>query len=1460
MAKNLRNDVELVISARNEAAKSIDEVLDSLEQLGNEAEKGFKGVFSDLITDSETMRQEQDKLREALKKVVEAEKQIADVEQQTTKLFKEKQAAIDKAKQNLAKLNDQYGELQRAATAARKPSQGLVDQFDKQQKKQTQLADSIAKVREELSRVGRNVEVGNVDERATQAIEKQRQKVEELGRTWRETTAQIAQAQSKLETSADEKTGADAIQKAEQERLDTLRKQRDAAYKLKVERGKEARSAKKNAKELKELKAAHQESIQQYEKLKTAVQEQTQVEREARRVRDEVSKSYRDQKKEVDRLIATAEKQAAAYEEVRAELEEFEAAQQDASTERQQKEYADLTAKLERLEDQYQQTTDKLERTQAQLDKASGPDPKAVQRFEKLQGSIAETEKEIKDETKAFEKLQKQMKEAGNDSKSLAADKERLSKASRQLEQRQEQLNNELGETSREARRAGREASRAGKQFRFWGDDSRQALSYIQRIRGELLAIGSAYVGVYAAGDAIRSIYDASVLTTKSVARLEQRFGKGSEQITQELEYIQQLSDRIAVSREVLQDEYTKFAAGIPKDVASMNDIRVIFEGFATGARAAGTSIEELRGIFKAIIQMVSKGQITMEELREQLGDNLPGAVPILADALGVTVEELDKMIENGEVAGDAVILLADKIREKYGKSLGTALESPQASFARLKNTLLDIRQEMGESGFIDTLVAGLREVVQTMRQPEFKEASRDLADGLAAAAKIAVSAVKNFETILAVLKAIVGIQLYKWAINAGGAFVGLGRSMFNSARAAKASRKGVNRLRFAIQALGKAVLVLPAVFYVGFNIGKILYDQFPIVRKFGLLIVDIMEKAIAKINFGWKKSQAYFSAGWKDIIIEVGKFILKVIPNAIAKVNDGLVGLAGFVSDSLQETLNEFNQGFRNLTDLAANRILGISPEDPSALRRELNALEFEYEKTVSGIEGRIGSLWAEIDKENQSGADGFKDIAEKIRADFEKALEEANPLKHQGNGDGEKYGEDFVKGLVDEFKGIEDELAEASADTLDERLALIERRYTEFLNKLQILSDRGALPPALQGAREQVQKLIALRKEQEKQKFIAEQTREVEQKINDLQQTRSEQIDRINEKYELGMINGKERAEQAAQANEAYIERMQSVIREAKELARANSNTELGGLVAGYDNFEEMERRRSKLDQIRALEERINAIVQTRDNRVEAINQLRESGLKGSGEAAKQIEAIYERTNTQLAGMIDKAVRFAKELGNPQLVARLEALRGNLDDLNQRMLDAQQINQSFASGFTNALEQFIRGTKSATQAFRQFASDFLAEIAKMIIQQLIFNAISGWTKSGTGGFGGFLSDLAGMQYHDGGVVGSGGTDRLVNPLWFTNALRYHSGGVAGLKPNEVPAVLEQGEEVLTRDDPRHRANGGTTNGGPMSVKVVNAIDSSSVLQEGMNTSAGQKTILNFMRANKKQIKSVLS
>ena len=62
-------------------------------------------------------------------------------------------------------------------------------------------------------------------------------------------------------------------------------------------------------------------------------------------------------------------------------------------------------------------------------------------------------------------------------------------------------------------------------------------------------------------------------------------------------------------------------------------------------------------------------------------------------------------------------------------------------------------------------------------------------------------------------------------------------------------------------------------------------------------------------------------------------------------------------------------------------------------------------------------------------------------------------------------------------------------------------------------------------------------------------------------------------------------------------------------------------------------------------------------------------------------------------------------------------------------------------------------------------------------------------------------------------GIVGSAVATRQVQ---YTSedvaaAPRFHSGGVAGLNGyNEQLAVLQKGEEVLTKNDPRHQANGG--------------------------------------------------
>lgn len=69
----------------------------------------------------------------------------------------------------------------------------------------------------------------------------------------------------------------------------------------------------------------------------------------------------------------------------------------------------------------------------------------------------------------------------------------------------------------------------------------------------------------------------------------------------------------------------------------------------------------------------------------------------------------------------------------------------------------------------------------------------------------------------------------------------------------------------------------------------------------------------------------------------------------------------------------------------------------------------------------------------------------------------------------------------------------------------------------------------------------------------------------------------------------------------------------------------------------------------------------------------------------------------------------------------------------------------------------------------------------------------------------------------HGGGVVGRpGGQSRSgISPLAFIGAPRYHAGTVVGIKSDEQAAILQKGEEVLSKGDPRNVLNGGGSRGG---------------------------------------------
>jgi len=100
--------------------------------------------------------------------------------------------------------------------------------------------------------------------------------------------------------------------------------------------------------------------------------------------------------------------------------------------------------------------------------------------------------------------------------------------------------------------------------------------------------------------------------------------------------------------------------------------IDAVFDSITRTGTALALSNEEIRGTFRALEQMMSKGNVQAEELRGQLGERLPGAFNLAARAMGVTTQELNKMLDNGEVlAIDLLPKLADVLDEEFAEAAG---------------------------------------------------------------------------------------------------------------------------------------------------------------------------------------------------------------------------------------------------------------------------------------------------------------------------------------------------------------------------------------------------------------------------------------------------------------------------------------------------------------------------------------------------------------------------------------------------------------------------------------------------------------------------------------------------------------------------------------------------------------------------------------------------------------------
>ena len=164
------------------------------------------------------------------------------------------------------------------------------------------------------------------------------------------------------------------------------------------------------------------------------------------------------------------------------------------------------------------------------------------------------------------------------------------------------------------------------------------------------------------------------------------------------LSYIRKEADRLGLSFKGTADSFAGFEAAALRSGLTLGQTKQIFSDISTAATSMQLPATNVELTFKALEQIAGKGTVSMEELRQQLGDHLPGAFEIAAKSMGMTTREFYNMVSEGKVLSSEFLpAFARALKEELGGSALDASTQLRASINRLNTDVMDSSDAWGE-------------------------------------------------------------------------------------------------------------------------------------------------------------------------------------------------------------------------------------------------------------------------------------------------------------------------------------------------------------------------------------------------------------------------------------------------------------------------------------------------------------------------------------------------------------------------------------------------------------------------------------------------------------------------------------------------------------------------------------------------------------------------------------------
>lgn len=232
------------------------------------------------------------------------------------------------------------------------------------------------------------------------------------------------------------------------------------------------------------------------------------------------------------------------------------------------------------------------------------------------------------------------------------------------------------------------------------GTRAKQAIQEVEKAQESLSAVtdkttslmSSNWVKLGAAALATKEAFDMAKEFNSLMTGLENATGS-AEAARNKFGELYTQANKMGLSVQTLAESYTSFRQAAELSGFSIANTEKIFNSVTTASAAMGLSADDTKGALLALSQMIGKGKVSAEELRGQFGERIPAAMSLAAQAMGMTISQLDGMMAKGELmASDLLPKLADALENKFASKAEKAAGSLSATYQRLGNVFTELQ------------------------------------------------------------------------------------------------------------------------------------------------------------------------------------------------------------------------------------------------------------------------------------------------------------------------------------------------------------------------------------------------------------------------------------------------------------------------------------------------------------------------------------------------------------------------------------------------------------------------------------------------------------------------------------------------------------------------------------------------------------------------------------------------